>query len=180
MPIAQPRHRWTRREVETAFDLHTLFQAGGQVLPDELAELQAASEKPLRAARTIAEVSMPILVGVPAGIGPVARLPVADAVVLQSTLEDWENTPVTEAPELAFEHLNDLGQLYRSDFQAWVDAGTDAADVRLIAASALLPAEIAAARQRLDALTAEGQGDTVLARGLAGGVAANATPVAAP
>jgi len=179
MPITQPLHTWTHREVETAFDLHTLFQAGGQVLPDELAELQATPEQLLRAARTIAEVSMPVLVGVPAGIGPVPRLPIADAVVLQSTIEDWLNTSVAEAPALAFEHLNDLGLLYRDEFQAWVDAGTEPADVRLIASCALLPSEITAARQRVAALTAEGQGDTVLARGLAGAVAANAAPVEA-
>lgn len=179
MPITQPLHSWTRREVETAFNLHTLFQAGGQVLPEDLPTLQATRKTLLRAARTIAEVSMPMALGVPEGIGPVPRLPITDAVVLQSTIEDWLNTSVAEAPDLAFEHLNDLGQLYRSNFQAWADAGTETADVRLIASSALLPSEIAAARQRLDAVTANGQGDTVLARGLAGAVAANGTPVEA-
>jgi len=179
MPIAQPLHTWTHREVETAFDLHALFQAGGQVLPEDLPTLQATPEKLLRAARTIAEDNMPMTLGVPEGIGPVPRLPIADAVVLQSTIEDWLNTSVAGAPDLAFEHLNDLGLLYRDDLQAWVDAGTEPADVRLIASCALLPAEVAAARQRLDALTAGGQGDSILARGLAGAVAANAAPTEA-
>lgn len=173
MTSTQPTHTWTPNEVLAAFDLHTLFLRNGRIGPEYQQVLERCSPKILRAARTIADVAMFSDVTVPACISAPERLPIADAVILQSSLEDWYSVDVNDAPDLAYEHLNDLAALYETAFHAWTNARLEPMEARLIGSCVLLPKELELTRNRLAELRQHGADESVLARGLAWAVTGN-------
>jgi len=155
---------WDPSEIQTAIDNHQLFLQGGELSADQLDQLRQLSPKLRRAARTIAEISMPPVMTVPADAGDCPRLPAADAVVVQSSIETWSHCKADDGIELASEHLADLGRLY--DLSS-VFSGDQSIEAQLIACAVLDTFEADRVARRLAQLLAAGEGDTAFARGLA-------------
>jgi DNA-binding transcriptional regulator YiaG len=159
---------WELTDIQTAFDNHQLFLRAGELTEAKLKQLQHLSPKTRRAARTIAEVAMPPAVTVPEDAGDCARLPAADAVVVQSSIENWSGYTADDGIGVAHEHLTDLGQLY--DLRA-VFSEDQSMETQLVAHAVFDPIEAARAAYRLAQLIAAGEGDTSFAHGLAGAMA---------
>jgi len=173
MKLTAQAYMWSRGDAEAAHALECLFRRDGQLTAEEAEMLRSSSPQVLRAARTLAERRMPRTLGIPSAIQTPRRLPLADAIVVLSSLEVWCTASIEDAPTLAGEYLAVLRALYPGDVEAWANASTEPAEVRLIGVSAMIPPELDAARRRADEFQRHGEGNTILARGLTRAVEAH-------
>ncbi len=158
-----PTFTWDPADVDAAFKAHMLFQTGGMISDEDVVYLQQLASKHRRAARTIAEISMGSMMTVPRGVEDAERLPAPDAVLLQSTLENWPGMSPDDAEGVAHEHISDLNSLY--DLDAIFENEHDPVS-QYIGAGILHPSEAVTVAKRLGQLITNGQAETPLARGL--------------
>lgn len=105
-----PTYPWTPAEIAAAHGAAMLLWA--PLSREAAAELQQLSPEVRRAARTIADLIMPLAFRRPADPPVGDLLPRADALAVMAGGEGWAGLETAAAEGLAMEYLHDLARCY--------------------------------------------------------------------